>query len=274
MENLSKAKRLVNEADVVIVTAGAGFAKGEGLDLLGQSSFDQSFPDIAQKYDVHSVGDALDKKLASPAEQWLFWSKLIQKYSLDYKPSQTMRNLRKIIGERKFFIATTCFGHFFETAGFNDKRIFNVFGDWTRMQCSSGVNHGYRDDRETVSKILQSVQQGHDIDQLVPRCQKCGQPMEIHLPLNDHFYPDTDANTRFRWFLTGNEEEKVVFLELGVDETSPQLFDPIIHLVQEFPLWSYVAADYQQETFPLDIQVRAAGINADSTTLIQELVKK
>ena len=130
-----------------------------------------------------------------------------------------MKKLRKLIGEKKTFIATSTFGHFFEQADFNKNRIFNAFGDWTMMQCSSGVNHGAKSDQEVVRQILTAHQGDQDITKLVPKCEQCGQPMEIHMPLNEHFYPDTDANTRFRWFLTGNEEEKVVFLELGVDET-------------------------------------------------------
>lgn len=272
MENLSKAKHLVADADVMIIVAGNGMAKLEGLDLLGQASFAQDFPTITEKYHVNSVGEALDQQSASWSDKWLCWSQLIAHYSLEYQPSQTMKNLRKLIGQKKFFIATSSFGHFFESAGFNENRIFNVFGDWTKMQCSSGINHGLKDSRGAVQKIIAAKQQKQDLAAFVPKCKKCGQPMEIHMPLNEHFYPDTDANTRFRWFLTGNEEEKTVFLELGVDETSPQLLQPIIHLVQQYSQWSYVAADYRQEQLPLDIQTRSAGVNADSAILLQNLL--
>lgn len=272
MENLSKAKQLIAEADVVVVAAGNGVAKSEGLDLLGQAGFAADFPEIAEKGQVVSIGDALDQRFDSWVDQWLLWSKLIAKYSLGYQPSQTMKNLRKLIGQKKYFIATATFGHFFENAGFNENRVFNLFGDWTKMQCSSGINHGLKDSRGVVQKILLAKRNGENPSSLVPRCNKCSQPMAIHMPLSDYFYPDTDANARFRWFLTGNEEEKTVFFELGVDETSPQLRDPIIHLVQQFPQWSYVAADYQQEQLPLDIQNRSAGVNADATVLLQKLL--
>ncbi|MBA1393695.1 Sir2 family NAD-dependent protein deacetylase, partial [Lactobacillus sp. XV13L] len=253
MENIVKAKQLVNEATVVIVTAGNKLAKSEGLDLLGQAAFVRDFPTIAWANNVHSVGAALGVKMHSWSEQWQLWGKLIQKYSLDYRPSRTMRELKQVIGKKKFFVATSTFGHFFEAAGFNDKRIFNAFGDWTKMQCSSGINHGLEDSREVVRKFS-ATDNEQKIAALVPKCSVCGQPMELHMPLNDHFYPDSDANARFRWFLTGNEEEKVVFLELGVDETSPQLLEPIIRLVEQFPQWSYVAADLKQEELPQAIQ--------------------
>lgn len=272
MENLSKARRLVKEAQVIIVVAGNKMAKIEGLDLLGHKSFEQSFPTIVQKYHVHSVGYALDEKLTSWTEKWQLWSKLIQKYSLDYRPTRTMRDLKRLIGPKKYFVATSTFGHFFETAGFKPNRIFNAFGDWTKMQCSSGINHGLKDSRSAVYKINEAYTDTKNKQKLVPKCEVCGQPMEIHLPLNNHFYPDTDANTRFRWFLTGNENHKTVFLELGVDETSPQLRSPIEHLLAQFPQWSYVAADFKQDELLPEIQERSAGVNADAATLIHSLV--
>ncbi|WEV36853.1 Sir2 family NAD-dependent protein deacetylase [Lactobacillus sp. ESL0677] len=273
MENLDKAKQLLADAEVVIVTAGNGMAQVEGLDILAQGTFDQDFPVIAQKYDVHTIGDALDKRFASWQEQWLFWSKLVQKYTLAYQPSKAMRQLKQLIGQKEYFIATSTFGHFFETAGFNENRIFNAFGDWTKMQCSSGINHGLKDNRAIVAKLATK-----EIDQvtaaMVPKCKICQQPMELHMPLNAHFYPDTAANTRFRWFLTGNEDKRVVFLELGVDATSPQLLDPIVHLVQQFPQWSYVAADLTPELLPDDLQKRSAATGSGSAALIAGLVQK
>ncbi|WEV38562.1 Sir2 family NAD-dependent protein deacetylase [Lactobacillus sp. ESL0680] len=271
MDNIDKAKKLLADAEVVIVTAGNGMAQIEGLDILAQEKFDQEFPTIAQKYDVHTIGDALDKKLTSWQEQWLFWSQLVQKYSLSYQPSKTMRQLKQLIGKKEYFIATSTFGHFFETAGFNKNRIFNAFGDWTKMQCSSGINHGLEDDRAVVAEF--AAKNAADAN-LVPKCKVCGQPMELQMPLNEHFYPDTDANTRFRWFLTGNEDKRVVFLELGVDDTSPQLLEPIVQLVQQFPQWSYVAADLEEELLPDNLQDRSAAVGNGAAALIADLVQK
>ena len=271
MENLNKARELVQNAAVVVVVAGNGLAKVEGLDLLGQQDFEQSFPGLVQKYGVHSVGFALDQHISSWSEKWQLWSNLIQKYSVDYHPSQTLKQLLQLIGHRPYFVATSTFGHFFENAGFNTNRIFNAFGDWTKAQCSSGINHGLRNCQSVIQKIA-GKKPDEDIEKLVPKCEVCGQPLEIHMPLNDHFYPETEANTRFRWFLTGNEDKKTVFLELGVDETSPQLREPIEHLVAEFPQWSYVAADFKQENLLPEIQERSAGTNADAASLINSLV--
>lgn len=93
------------------------------------------------------------------------------------------------------------------------------------------------------------------------------------MPLNANFFPDTDANTRFRWFLTGNEDKNVVVLELGVDETSPQLLDPMVKLVEQFPNWKYVSADLEEDDLPDDLQKRSFALNSNSHELMENLIK-
>lgn len=267
MTKIEQIQEWLKDADAVIVTAGNGFAKMEGLDMLDDSVFDIEYPDIAKKYNVHTIADALDKKFASWDEQWDFWSKLIDTYSIDYQPSSELLKLKEILQGRNYFIATSTYGHFFEKAGFDQERIFNIFGDWTKMQCSSGLNHGTRDDLKVVAKYLSG--QGE-----VPKCEDCNSPMELHMPLNAHFFPDENANTRFRWFLTKNEDKKVLILELGVDLTSPQLLDPMAHLVEQFPTWHYAAADLAQEDLPDAIQQQSVGLNSNTKAFLDKLEEK
>lgn len=269
MANLTDAKKWLKDADAVIVTAGNGMAKTEGLDILSEENFDDNYGQVAEKYDVHTIGDALDKKFDSWAEQWTFWSQLINNFSLNYEPSEAMLTLKELLKGKEYFIATSTFAHFFENAGFNEKRIFNAFGDWTKMQCSSGINHGIKDDREVVRKFIAA---GRDAtEELVPKCDVCNSEMELHMPLNAHFYPDTDANTRMRWFLTGHEDKKVVVLELGVDETSPQLLDPIVKLVEQFSSWKYLAADLTSTDLPDDLEKRSFAAGQNSYEFLKQL---
>lgn len=264
MTQIEQAKTWLKDADNIIVTAGNGFSIMEGLDMLDDTTFDVEHSKTAKKYHVHMIADALDKKFDSWDEQWKFWSELIQEYSLDYEPSKTMKELRALLDGKDYFIATSSYGHFFEKAGFETKRIFDVFGDWTQMQCSSGLNHGVRSDVE----VVKAYQKGQGS---VPKCEDCNSPMELHMPLNAHFYPDQDANTRFRWFLTKNQDKKVVVLELGVDPTSPQLLDPMISLTSEHPTWRYIAADLSQDDLPDNLQKTAIGLNTSISNVIKDL---
>ncbi|GFZ26777.1 Sir2 family NAD-dependent protein deacetylase [Lactobacillus corticis] len=175
------------------------------------------------------------QQLAWP-ERWAKWSELIGQKTLNFQEPAAFSDVRKLLAGKEYFIATSSFEHYFEAAGFNEQRIFNLNGDWTVMQCSSGINHGQLSDLATVKAYLAG--QGS-----VPKCAKCGREMELHVPLSQHFYPDTDANTRFRWFLTGAEDDQVLLVQLGVDETTPQLADPLVHLSRQFANWHLVKGD-------------------------------
>ena len=91
MADLVTAKKWLKNANTVIVTAGNGMAKEEELDILSEEGFDDQFGKIADKYDVHTIGDALDKRFDTWSEQWAFWSGLINEYSLQYEPSEVMQ---------------------------------------------------------------------------------------------------------------------------------------------------------------------------------------
>lgn len=271
MTSYKQARKWLADADAVIVTAGNGFARSEGLDLFSEEEFDNHFGRWAEKYDVHTIADALTKHFASWSETWTFWSQLINTYTLNYVPSPSMLALKTLLKNKKYFIATSVFAHFFERTGFNAKRIFNTQGDWTKMQCSSGINHGLKDDRETVRQFVAAARNDQVTEEMVPKCDICNSEMELQLPLSSHFFPDADANARFRWFLTGHEEKKVVFLELGVDETSPQLLEPIIKLVEQYPNWRYLAADWTATDLPSSIAKRSLAFNSNLTEVIKKL---
>ena len=255
--DFEKAKKLIDDADCILVTAGNKFAIADGFDMLDEASFKVQYPDLVEKYDVHTIGDALDKKLPSWPEQWTMWRRFIDDYSVNYQPSDAMLELKQLLTGKDYFIATSYFTHAFENAGFDSKKIFNIFGDWTTMACSSAVNHGLKSDLAI---------------QGVPKCEICNSEMEIHMPLTAHFYPDTDANTRMRIFITNNEDKKMVVLGLGVDELSPQLLDPILHLVSQFENWHYISADLDSSDLPQNIVKRSIGTGSNSKSLLEGLI--
>ena len=249
--SLQDAHKWLDEADALIVTTGNGFAKSEGLDIFDEVSFKRDYPEIVEKYHVNNIATALEVDFDSWEEKWTFWSKLVNQYSLNYHESSNMKRLAEIIRDKPYFVANSNFGHFFENSDFDERKLFNVAGDWTKMQCSSGYFHGKLD----ASKVIQTFLTGNGE---VPRCSECGTPMELYLPLNKHFYPDEGANTHFRWFLTRNQDQKVVVLALGVEDTDAQLRDSIAALVAQFPTWHYIA-NQPQEGLPEAIQNQSIG---------------
>lgn len=198
----AKVRAAMNGADLVLIAAGDQFwQEQQGL-----------------------TGQAAAKQLAglSNRDQWQTAANLI--LQTEAKSSPAALALRKMIADKPYFVATSIWSHLFEQAGFDPSRIFHLQGDWHKLQCSSGINHG--------------SQKFHPLaEQTVPNCPQCGQPMQLQIAPNPHFFPDNEANARFRWFLVASEDKRLLLLSLGVDETTPQLQTPLTNLTSQFPQW-------------------------------------
>ncbi|CCI84275.1 hypothetical protein FC52_GL001396 [Lactobacillus pasteurii DSM 23907 = CRBIP 24.76] len=263
MTKIQEAKTWLKDADAVIVTAGNRMAINEGLDIFSEN-FMQEFPDWAEKTEANNIANALDVP-SSWQEKWQLWSDLIDRYTVNYQASEQMKQLKSLLADKPYFIASSSFAHLFEKAGFDPKKIFNIFGDWTKTQCSSGINHGHTDDLAVVEQFKGGSGQ-------VPVCKTCGKELELHMPMTPHFYPDTDANHDFRWFITNNEDAKLVVLQLGVDLSSPQLAAPVIELVGQFPNWRFISCDLPNGSLPYAMQDRVYTESSDPKTLLAKLM--
>ena len=69
------------------------------------------------------------------------------------------------------------------------------------------------------------------------------------------------------------KSKKVVILELGVDETSPQLLDPMVKLLEQFDSWTYLAADLIASELPSNLQKRSLAFGSNSHDFLTKLVK-
>ena len=67
-----------------------------------------------------------------------------------------------------------------------------------------------------AEKLSAAEQSGHVSTELVPRCPKCGGPMDIHMGAGQRMIPDTAAQARFQNFLKIYHGKKLVVLELGM----------------------------------------------------------
>ena len=84
---------------------------------------------------------------------------------------------------------------------------------------------------EVAEKLSAAEQGGHVPTELVPRCPKCGGPMDIHMGAGQRMIPDTAAQARFQNFLKTYHGKKLVVLELGIGWRNQLIKAPMMRLV-------------------------------------------
>ena len=234
-EKLNKIAELINDADAVVIGAGAGLSTAAGLTYSGERFF-KYFADFYEKYgitDMYSGGFYPFKTLE---EYWAWWSRHIFYNRYVEPPKNIYHKLLEFVKEKKYFVITTNVDHCFQRAGFDKKRLFYTQGDYGLFQCSVPC-HNKTYDNETVIRRMVNEQNNMKIPkELIPYCPLCGKPMTVNLRCDDRFAEDDgwlSAYRNYEEFLQNLQEKKVVFFELGVGMNTPGII--------KYPFWKMTA---------------------------------
>ena len=263
---IQKLKTALDQADAVIIGAGAGLSTSAGFPYDGER-FHKYFADFEAKYGFHDMYSGGFYPYATPEEHWAYWSRyiLINRYMDAPKP--VYEELFRLVKDRDYFVITTNVDHCFQKAGFDKKRLFYTQGDYGLFQCSEPCCQETWDN-ETVIKQMVAEQKNMKIPSaLVPRCPHCGKPLTMNLRSDDRFVEDKGwhrAAERYANFLRTREGQTVLFLELGVGYNTPVIIKyPFWQMTAKNPRATYACVNRGEVFCPDEIADRSVCINED-----------
>lgn len=273
-EKIQRLGNALEEADAVIIGAGAGLSTSAGFVYDGER-FEKYFGDFKEKYgfrDMYSGGfypyDTLE-------EHWAYWSRYIYINRYMDAPKPVYDELLALVKDKDYFVLTTNVDHCFQKAGFDRKRLFYTQGDYGLFQCSQPCCQQTWDN-ETV--IRQMVEQQKDMrvpSELVPHCPNCGKPMSMNLRSDDTFVQDEGwyaAAERYSEFARRHQGMKTLYLELGVGYNTPGII--------KYPFWqavyrnreaAYACINYGDAAAPQEIAEQSICIDGDIGEVLKML---
>jgi NAD-dependent SIR2 family protein deacetylase len=170
------------EADAILIGASNGLSITEGLHLFADNAaFERLFGDFKRKYGLGCILQGMMAGWPSEEEKWAFWARLIHHYCGQYQPTPVMNDLKAIVGEKDYFVVTSNGEGHFELCGFDPTKIYEIEGNWFTMQCARPCHDTLYSSLEVAENLSAAEQGGHVPTELVPRCPKCGGPMDIHM---------------------------------------------------------------------------------------------
>lgn len=238
-----KARTWLEEADTLIITAGAGLSAAAGLDYTSKALFSKYFPAFREKglrqlYDVFGYTG-----WNSPAEKWGYYFlhlDMVRKWS----SSLVYEKLRHLTGRfpGKYFVRTTNADGFFVKNGFDEDVISTPQGQYRYLQCFDKCKKdAYILSDPCVDAALPFIDSKTQVltdESKIPKCQFCDGEMTLCVRGGNYFNPEPFRNQERKWnmFLRGLEENeanrnkedrpssssgRVVVLELGVGLNTP-----------------------------------------------------
>lgn len=282
-EQIRQAAKMIQEADYVLIGAGAGMSAAAGA-IYGGEWFKENFADFRAKYgtgpymqDMYSAGF-----YPYPSEEayWGYWSKqaVLAGIEADHTPLHKIL-LNMLDGKHIFCLSTNADGQF-EKAGLPADQIFCTQGDYYHIQCEKGC-HPKRYDARELFRQMDAVRKDCLIPgDMVPKCPVCGGRMNMNLRIDQYFVQDEEwyiAEKRFGDFLSEaiSSGKNICLLELGVGFNTPTIIRfPFEKLMREYKQISLVRLNMNEAVVPKIFGERTVGINADMRKSIYNIVKE
>ncbi len=280
VEQIKRALDMIQEAQIVLVGAGAGISTAAGLTYSGRR-FTDNFSDFIEKYgmlymkDMYSAGFY---PFPTQEAKWGYWSKhsMINRYLPPGLP--LYKQLYEALKEKNYFVLTTNVDHQFHKSGFSPDRIFATQGDYGNIQCEKGCHQKIYDAENMFRKMDRERKDCLIPSDLVPKCPVCGGNMTMHLRSDEFFVEDENwhmAATRYASFLREAENKKGVLLELGVGFNTPAIIRfPFEKMVWENSNLSLVRCNLYESSVHESLGNRAIGIGGDMAVTISDLCSR
>ena len=290
-ENMKRLKNEIENADAIVIGAGAGLSTAAGYTYSGER-FDRYFFDFKEHLGLMDMYSSGFYPFPDDETRWALWARnvYVNRYMAPSKP--VYDDLLALVRERNYFVITTNVDHCFQRAGFDKKRLFYTQGDYGLFQSADGRIKKTWDNEAWVMKAMAAqnfipdengvfqVPKNRMISmrvpsELIPVCPDNDGPVTMNLRIDNTFVEDAgwhDAADRYVTFLETNEGKHILFLELGVGSNTPMIVKyPFWAMTAENPNAVYACLNYDEAVCPEQIRERSICLDGDSGELLKRL---
>ncbi len=290
-ERVCRLRKELDEADAVVIGAGAGLSAAAGLTYSG-SRFERYFFDFAGAYGISDMYSGGFYPFPTEEIRWAWWARHIYFNRYADPPKPVYRDLLELLRGRDFFVVTTNVDHQFQRAGFDKERLFYTQGDYGLFQSTDPGNRKTYDNEIWVIKAMEAqgfVPDGQGVfdvpgdrgikmeipSGLIPKCPDDGSDVTMNLRSDETFVEDEGwhaASAAYSRYLRAHRNGHVLYLELGVGANTPVIIKyPFWHMVSENRSSVYACINHGEAFCPKRIESRSICIDGDIADILCRL---
>jgi len=217
------AREKIRDADVVMITAGAGMGVDSGLpDFRGNEGFWEAYP-IIRDFGYSFVDMANPRWFeTNPHLAWAFYGHRLNLYRAT-TPHDGFYILKELVKSKKdYFIFTSNVDGQFQKAGFDSEKIYECHGSIHHFQCTSCNQEIYSAKNEKIEVDMRGFEALN-----LPKCPKCNSLARPNILMFGDWHWDSSRSDRqasrlddFKSTIYENSY-KLVIIEIGAGEHIP-----------------------------------------------------
>ena len=222
MAGWTRQKKAIDEADHLLIGAGAGLSTAAGIEYAGER-FEKYFQDYIDEYGFTDMYSSGFYPFKTSEERWAYWARHVSVNRYDVGKTGVYQKLLKLVENRDYFVLTTNVEHQFWINGFEDERIFATQGDYGLFQCSRPCHDKLYSNEKVIRELLDESKDFKIPTESIPKCPVCGEEMDLNLRKDNSFVEDEKwhkMNDNYMKFLN-RIDGKIVLMEFGVGYNTP-----------------------------------------------------
>lgn len=272
MDILETIREKVSEADMILLGIGEELQINTE-DIFEKSLVYQAFADEIGTFEEEEC-DFIKNSLyiceAEKKNQGLFMEKL-----------KVYDRLQRLIGNKNYFVVTTCNDDVIYFSSFDSGRVVSPCGTRRQMKCKSACHKDTFETKEFFERLnrrlLQMYENGQscgEIRQEIPRCRECGAYMEMNFVGTAGYSEKSYEKSwrRYMLWLQGTLNKKICILELGVGFSYPTVirwpFEKVAMLNQKA---CFVRVNKKLPQVAKEIKEKSFSVEMDSSSFIAEI---
>lgn len=131
---LGNARQSLQQADAVLIGASNGLSIAEGYNIFADNDmFRSQFSDYQRRFGIRCLLEGFFFNYPTQSERQEFLNRVVKYWVTDYTPSEVMKNLLRIVGDKDYFVATTNGDTHLELSGFDPSKVFEIENTFVRV---------------------------------------------------------------------------------------------------------------------------------------------
>ena len=269
-----QAKQAIKQADYIIIGAGAGLSTAAGLLYSGEK-FKKDFKEFIEKYHFEDLYSASFYNFKTQEEKWAFFAKMIKLNRYNETPLKLYQELYEIVKNKEYFVLSTNVDGQFYNSGFDRKKVFEIQGDYSYLQCENACHNKLYNNKELVEKWIHNTKNCKIPSNLIMKCPVCGGNMDMNLRKDENFVQDEhwyEMSQRYDEFLNKIQNKNVVLLEIGVGFNTPGIIRfPFEQMTANNVKTTLIRINKEYPLPMLEIRNRTISFDEDTNKIIEDL---
>lgn len=275
-EILNKSMQMIEEADCVLIGAGAGLTAAAGINYTDKEKFAEYFP-AWKKRGFDMQYQLMGYQGWTMAEMWGYYTVQLGYVYFEQKNNSLYQSLRNIIGSKPYFVMTSNVDELFRKSGFDADKIYTPQGNYNKIQCTVPCSDEVWDIQpfyEKMKKALDPVTQVLTDEAAIPKCPICGEDMFIHARIDGSFIDsehDGERKNLTTW-MDQHGSKKILLLELGAGYNTPMVIRyPMESLYKNLPNASFIRVNLDHAEIPNNSKEKSLSYEGDIVNWIQPI---